>query len=177
MHAARLPVLIAAALAMVVAACPLAHSQGSSAALRPAETRDGAFVQKAAEASMAELELSRIASEQAQSAEVRAFAQRMVQDHAQSAAELQIIAAHQNIALPDALSDEHLQLRSELAHERGRRFDSSYMNAMLTDHQTLAKLLRSSEASVSTDELRTYIKKTLAVAEHHLRMAEGIATE
>jgi len=172
---ARLSVSLAA-LAMTMAAA-IAHSQGSSAALRPAETRDGAFVQKAAEATMAELELSRIASEQAQSAEVRAFAQRMVQDHAQSAAELEIIAAHENIALPDALSDEHLQLRSELASERGRRFDNSYMNAMLTDHQTLAKLLRSSEASVSTDELRTYIKKTLAVAEHHLRMAEGIATE
>ena len=172
---ARISAAVAAL--VVFAMAEVAGAQGSGAALKPAEARDGAFVQKAAEGSMAELELSRLASEQAQSADVRAFAQRMVQDHTQNASELEIIAAHENIALPETLSDEHTQLRSELARERGRRFDNTYMNAMLTDHQTLAKLLRSSEAAVSTDELRTYIRKTLPVVEHHLRMAEDVTME
>jgi len=172
MHA-RFSTLVAA---LAVAAVP-AGIRAQGGALQPAEARDGAFVQKAAEASLAELELSRLASDQAQSPAVRAFAQRMVQDHAQNASELEIIAAHENLALPETLTDEHAQLRSELARERGTRFDNTYMNAMLSGHQTLAKLLRSSEAAVSTDELRTYIKKTLPIVEHHQRMAENITME
>jgi len=123
---------------------------------------------------MSELELSRLAAEQARSPAVRAFARHMVQDHAQNASELEIIAAHENITLPETVSDEHAQLRNELTRERGSRFDNTYMNAMLTDHQALARVLRASEAAVSTDELRAYVRRTLSMLELHLRMADDI---
>jgi putative membrane protein len=101
----------------------------------------------------------------------------MVQEHDQNSRYLATIAAQENLAVPNAVDEEHAQLRDALAGERGATFDNSYMTAMLKDHQQMASLLKSSEAAVSTDELRTFIKKTLPVVEHHLRMAQDVAQE
>jgi hypothetical protein len=41
----------------------------------------------------------------------------------------------------------------------------------------IADLLKSSAATVSTEELRTFIKKTLPVVQEHLRMAQDLKVE
>jgi putative membrane protein len=160
-----------------VAAYANAMAQGSSASAKPAESPDAAFVHKAGEGDLAELELSRLAAAHAASPKVREYALRMVQDHGQNARELAIIAAHENITLPDAVDDEHSQALDALAGQGGAVFDNNYMTAMLQAHQQMASLLKSSEAAVSTDELRTYIKKTLPVVQHEQRLAQDVSVE
>ncbi|HEX3123521.1 MAG TPA: DUF4142 domain-containing protein [Rhodanobacteraceae bacterium] len=158
----------------VVAVSAGACAQGSSSPAKPAENPDASFVHKAGESDLAELQFSRLASARAASPKVREYALRIVQDHDQSARELAIIAAHENIALTDSVDDEHSQVLDALASEGGATFDSNYMTAMLQAHQQLASLMKSSEAAVSTDELRVYIKKTLPVLEREERLAQDI---
>ena len=161
----------------VVAASVNARAHGSGSPARPAESPDASFVHKAGAGDLAEVQLSRLAVDQAASPKVREFASRMVQDHERNSTYLATIAARENLALPDAIDDEHTQLRDALAGERGASFDNAYMTAMLKDHQQMATLLKSSEAAVRSDELRTFIKQTLPVVEHHLRMAQDVTPE
>jgi putative membrane protein len=161
----------------VVAVSAGAMAQGSSSPAKPAESSDALFVHKAAEGDLAELEFSRIAADHAESPKVRAYAQRIVEDHGQTSRELAIIAAHEDIALPDTVDEEHVQVLDALAGEGGVVFDNNYITAMLAVHQQVASLLKSSEAAVSTDELRTYIKKTLPVVERERRLAQDVSTQ
>lgn len=160
-----------------VAASANVMAQGSSSPAKPAEGPDAAFVHKVGEGSLAELELSRLAADHGASPKVREYAIRVAHDDGQTARELAIIAAHENIALPEVVNDEHSQELDALASQSGAAFDNNYMTAMLEAHRQMASLLKSSEAAVSTDELRTYIKKTLPVVERHRRMAQDVSVQ
>jgi len=160
----------------VVAVSAGAMAQGSSSPAKPAESPDASFVHRAGEGDLAELEFSRLAADRAASPAVRAYAQRIVEDHGQTSRELAIIAAHENIALPDVVDEEHSQVLDVLGNEGGAIFDDNYVTAMLAAHQQLASLLKSSEAAVSTDELRTFIRKTLPVVERERRLAQEVST-
>jgi putative membrane protein len=166
-------------LACACAAMTSIHAQapGSSAPQTAAESPDAAFVQTAARGGLAEVELSKIAMNSAASSTVTAFAQKMVHDHTQNKKSLAMIAAHENIDVPTNLDREHAQLRDRLVSLHGVEFDRVYIEAMREDHQKMADMLVSSAATVSTEELRAFIKQTLPVVQDHLRMARDLKIE
>src|SRR6476646_6778040 len=73
-----------------------AHAAGQQSA-------DHQFVMDAARGGMAEVELGKLASEKAESAQVRQFGERMVTDHGKANDELKSLAQQKNITLPTAL--------------------------------------------------------------------------
>jgi putative membrane protein len=141
------------------------------------DSGDATFVEKAGAGGMAEVELSNIAESNAKSPEVKKFAMQMVHDHTANNKNLATIAAKENISLPKTLDAEHAALRDKLKAETGADFDRDYVAAMRSDHQNMLDLLKSSESTVSTEELRTFIKKTQPVVEHHLSMAQNLKAE
>jgi len=165
------------AVAIAFSGAALAQTTGgSSAPKQPSESAgaDAAFVQKAGEGGMAEVELSKLAQKNAESADVRRFAAHMVKDHSSNNRELEMIATKENIALPKDLDSEHATVRDKLASLNGKNFDAAYIDAMRTDHQQMEDLLKASAGTVTTDELRTYIKKTTPVVQAHLRQANKL---
>ena len=138
------------------------------------DSGDATFVQKAGEGGMAEVELSKVAESNAKSADVKKFATQMVHDHSANNKELATLAAKENISVPKSLDSEHASLRDKLKGEKGADFDRDYMDAMRSDHQKMLDLLKSSESTVTSENLRTFIKKTEPVVEHHLSMAKEI---
>jgi len=162
---------------MTLVSSVFAQSAGSSSPKTAAESPDAAFVQQAGNGGLAEVELSKLAVASAQSPKVKKFARQMVQAHSANNQQLAMIAAHENIALPKELDGEHAQLRDQLAALHGADFDRSYVDAMRGDHQKMEELLKSSQGTVSAEELRTFIKKTLPVVQAHLRMANELKME
>jgi len=163
--------------AIMCAGVALAQTNGgSSAAKHPSETAgaDADFIQKAGQGGMAEVELSKLAEQKAKSGDVRKFAEHMVRDHTSNNRELEKIATKENIALPKDLDSEHAAIRDKLASLKDESFDKAYVDAMCTDHHKMDDLLKSSAGSVSSDELRSYIKKTTPTVEAHLREANKL---
>ena len=156
-----------------------AHAQTNSSNMpaKAGEGPDATFVTKAAQGGMAEVELSKVAEKNAKSGDVKMFATKMVQDHTANNKELTTIAAHENIPVPKSLDSEQAALRDKLSAMKGADFDRAYVDAMKTDHQKMDDLLKSSQATVTTEELRTFIKKTDPVVEHHLSMAQNLKVE
>ncbi len=141
------------------------------------ETGDADFVQKAGQGGMAEVELSKVAETNAKSPAVKKFAEQMVHDHTANNKELTTIAAHENIPVPKTLDSEHAALKEKLSGLKGDDFDRAYVDAMRQDHKKMDDLLKSSLATVSTEELKTFIKKTDPVVEHHLSMAQSLKVD
>jgi putative membrane protein len=166
----------------LVASCTLATSlyaqaPSSNSSQTAAESANAAFVQQAGQGGLAEVELSKLAVISAKSPQIRSFAEKMVHDHTENNRQLATIAAHENIRMPQNPDGEHAQLHDKLASERGVDFDRDYVDAMRADHQKMIDLLKSSEATVNTEETRTFIKKTLPVVQAHLQMAQNLKTE
>src|SRR5262245_29686719 len=85
---------------------------GASGAVIAAEAEDtpptpAVFVQKAAQDGMTEVELGKIALVKSKNAQVREFAQRMVNDHGKANQELASLAKTKGIDAPRKLDAEH----------------------------------------------------------------------
>jgi putative membrane protein len=94
---------------------------------------DRTFVKEAGAGGLAEVELSKIA-QKSENADVKRFADRMVQDHTAANQELTTIATGLGINLPKALDPEHEQMRKKLAALHGKAFEEQYMQGMVADH-------------------------------------------
>ncbi|MDQ3062440.1 MAG: DUF4142 domain-containing protein [Acidobacteriota bacterium] len=132
------------------------------------------FMTEAAKGGMAEIELSKLATTKAQNAEVKKYAQQMIQDHTNASAELKQLAGKKNVTLPTELDAEHKAIKDKLSGLSGAEFDKAYVNAMVTDHEKTVNLFKT-QADVGTDaETRAFAAKTLPKLQGHLDMIKGI---
>jgi putative membrane protein len=113
---------------------------GTAGDADPAKTADRGtqnFVEEMMTDGLAEVELGKLASDHAQSAEVKQFAQTMVTDHSKAGEELKQITAqhHINAQAPMQLDEKHRELKDKLSKLHGAEFDREYMKAMVDGHQ------------------------------------------
>ena len=136
---------------------------------------DKEFVMKVAQGGMAEVALGSLAGQQAQSADVKTFANRMVNDHGKANDELKALATNKGLALPTETDAEHKAKQDELSKKSGKDFDKGYMAAMVSDHErTVADFQKESNAAQDPD-LKAWVSKTLPTLQDHLKMAKETA--
>jgi putative membrane protein len=134
---------------------------------------DVEFVQKAANGGMLEVKLGEHAVRNAASADVRAFGQRMVDDHGKAGAELDALAKKEGIAVPTELDAEHAKMAKELLAQAGPAFDRNYMKMMVADHEKAVAAFRAEGKDGKTD-IDLWAAKTLPTIESHLAQAREI---
>jgi putative membrane protein len=140
--------LLALALAMSPAIAQDASSYPSSAdQIQPAAITDPQeFVTKAGSAGMFEIQSSQLALAQSQNADIKSFAQMMVEDHSKAADNLKKAAAAQgNLNVPDALDADSAAKLQQLQGASGGDFDKLYVQ-MQTDAHVQAVALFSGYA-------------------------------
>lgn len=104
---------------------------------------DGDFVRDVAIKNMAEIELSRMALENATNPDIKSFAQSMIDDHSAAGDKLKSVVSGQAIEWPAQLDDKHRKTADELARKQGADFDRDYLKAMVDGHLDLAAKLES----------------------------------
>ena len=161
---------------------------------------DQKFVNELLADGTAEVELARLANERAASPDVKQFAQMMIDDHTNAGKLLTQVATTYGIPARPPIDDKHKDLMDKLSKLRGADFDREYMNAMVDDHESAVKDVRSrvdedrsltdrltgknpeDRASVkpepSDDKVKIAINEwaanTLPTIEHHLDRAKEI---
>src|SRR5581483_4300636 len=121
----------------LAAASAQAQIGGTSEPKTAAESPDAEFVQQAARAGMAGVELSRLAERAAASPDVRRFAAQTIRDRDASDRELNTIATHENIAPAKELDRDDARVYDRLAALHGPELDRAYMEAMRVEHERL----------------------------------------
>lgn len=104
---------------------------------------DGEFVQDVATKNMAEIELSRMAADRGTTAQIKAFAQMIIDDHTAAQTKLKSALSGQPIDWPAQLDDEQRKPADELAGKQGADFDREYLTAIVEGRQNLAAKLES----------------------------------
>lgn len=134
------------------------------------------FVNKAAQAGMAEVALGKVAMARSEDPKIRDFASRMVDDHSKANDELASIARNENIDVPSQLDAEHRGVLEDLSAKTGMDFDAAYSQQMAADHAQAVDLFRVvSTASDLPPDLVSFASKTLPTVEEHKKMADALA--
>jgi putative membrane protein len=149
-----------------------ASTSKGAAQLTPA---DRGFVQKAAEGGLAEVELGKLATEQASSDEVKKFGQRMVADHSKSNDQLKQVASRVGVTLPDKLNPKDQATKDRLSKLSGEQFDAAYMRDMVKDHTKDLAEFRHQSQSAKNDDVKNFAAQTLPTLQDHLQQAKSIA--
>ena len=162
----------------IFAVLALALSFGAYAADKKADSGtaskgDASFMKQAASDSMAEIELGKIAQEKAQNPDVKAFGQRMVDDHTKASEELKPIADKMGVALPTGAEGKHGRMVKDLS-KKEKNFDREYVNAMVKDHEKSVKLFERTSKKGDSEEVRQFAAKQLPVLQEHLKMARDL---
>jgi len=137
---------------------------------------DRQFVLEAAAGGMAEVELGRLAASKGTNPDVKAFGQRMVDDHSKANDKLKTIATEEGVTLPTALKGEMKTLHDKLSKASGAAFDKMYMSHMVKDHVKDVKEFEKESKSGKDVDVKQFATDTLPTLREHLQMAQTTAT-
>ena len=136
---------------------------------------DKAFVSKALEGCMAEVELGKLAAEKGSGADVRQFGQKMVDDHTQMGNQMKLVAQQIGVRAPKGLSKKDQQLVAKLGTLSGTQFDDAYIAAMVKDHKSDAADFRQEAGNTQNPTVKQAAQVGGQVIDGHLQMIEQIA--
>lgn len=132
------------------------------------------FVKEAAMGGMAEVELGRLAGQNAHNDQVKQFGARIVRDHGAANNELAMMTAGKGVTMPQQLDQKHMQMRDKMAKMRGAEFDRAYMKEMVADHDNDLKAFRQHAQTGADPDIRGFAQKSLPTLEEHAKMAHDI---
>ena len=178
--------MIGSATGRLVGACLLATAVGIGTS--SAQGTDTSFAAQAALANMAEIQFGHLAVKKAQNADVKKFAQMMIDDHVKAQRELADAASGAGVQWPKQLDDKHKQIHQRLSSLNGDRFDREYMKAMVDGHRDVEAVLagradsNARPSNAKADEtlaanVNNWAAKTLPTVRTHLKEAEQVSGE
>jgi putative membrane protein len=131
------------------------------------------FVDDASAKGLAEIQTSQLALEKSQAADVKKFAQMMIDDHTAANEELAEVATTLELEVAD---EAELMARAKkmILEYREESFDKAYADNQVVAHEQTIKLFQDEIKSSTSPELKTFAEKTLPKLEQHLQEAKDL---
>lgn len=138
-------------------------------------TQDRLFLHLAADGGRAEVEAGRLALQKGTSDALKAYAQRMVDDHGQANERLARIAAQAGAVPRDRPSPDAAATQARLAQLQGLAFDAAYLQSQLIDHQKTVQLLQWEIGNGQHAAVQRFAAETLPTVLDHLAHVQRLA--
>jgi putative membrane protein len=139
--------------------------------------KDKMFLRKAAEGGMAEVKFGKLAVERGGSEGVKAFGQKMVDDHTSLNNEMAPIADSMGVRVPKMVNKEDQAEFDKLSGLSGDDFDTEYLTLMVKAHRKDLREFRMEAASTPDPTLRDAVEKGEKVIHEHLEMVGKLARD
>ncbi|MDQ3634988.1 MAG: DUF4142 domain-containing protein [Acidobacteriota bacterium] len=134
-----------------------------------------ALMNAAAAGNMAEVELGKLAVEKAENPEVKAFGQKMIDDHSKAFEELKKVAELKKTPLPPDILPTQKEAKEKLSKLSGAEFDKEYVKTMVEVHKKDVTAFEAATKTVGDADVKAFAEKTLPTLKMHLEMIQGIA--
>lgn len=138
------------------------------------------FLTKASVATRFEIETSELALKRATSPDVKAFAQRMIDDHTAAAAKLKEAAEMDKVdvsLIATSLDKKHRKKLDDLGREDAEDFDEAYMDLQETAHKKAVSLFKDYADDGDKPALKQFAQQTLPTLEAHHKSADEIESK
>jgi putative membrane protein len=164
----RFAVILAVAIATANFTPSFAADPSTKQASAPVEPT-ATFVARAAFGNMFEVESSKLALERSNAGAVKAFAQRMVDDHSAASVKFKEAVLEAKLAMPpDKLDAKHQAIVDELAARQGGDFDKAYIEAQYKAHIETVELFKGYAQAGEDTRMRAFAAEMLPKLEAHL---------
>jgi len=137
--------------------------------------QDKMFLRKAAEGGIAEVKLGQLAAQKGSSDDVKAFGQKMVDDHTRLNLEIAQVADSMGVMLPKSMNKEDQAEYDKLNALSGNDFDIEYLSFMVKDHHKDLHEFRIEAASPTDATLHNEVVKAQSVIHDHTVMVDKLA--
>jgi len=125
-----------------------------------------------AQANIAEIEAAKLALANSQNAEVKAYAQKMIDDHTKALADVTTLAQNKGVTLPTKPDAKHKAMAAKLSKLKGDKFDKMYMQqAGVQDHKHVHAMLKKDQARAKDADVKALAAKMMPTVEEHLATA------
>lgn len=132
---------------------------------------DRTFAKEASAANLAEVKLGKLAQSQGTNSAVKAFGQRMIDDHTAANQKLSAIASDKSLTVSQAPSAAQQKEYDKLKSLHGDAFDHEYAKKAVHDHHAAIHLFTKEEKHGTDPSLRGYASQTLPTLKEHLSLA------
>ena len=135
--------------------------------------QDQAFMTKAAQSNMMEIESAQLAQEKATSQEIKDFARTLEQEHKKASEKLKEIAEQKNIDLPSDMGKHTAQLE-KVRNKSGNEFDRAWINMQVSHHKKDVKEFQKQSNRAMDSDVKSFASSTLPTLQDHLRQAQEL---
>jgi putative membrane protein len=140
-------------------------------------TNDEAFVGRALAQGMLKVKLSERAAEKATNADVRKFAQQMVNDHKKTNRRLMDLANSMKLGVVQGLDKDSKEALAKLDRLQGANLDREYMQHQIKAHEKAIKMFEGRAKETTNASVKTFINDTLPHLREHLKEARAVAAK
>ena len=134
-----------------------------------------AFIPKAIKSNKEEIMLSQMALEKSTNPQIKALAQKMVNDHSQLVQQLQGLSGNSQGVMPNmdssSINTPQLQAYNNLT---GIDFDRKWISDMIMGHRQAISDFRGELSKTTNTQLKTLITNALPAMQEHLRQIEAL---
>ncbi len=138
---------------------------------------DRKFLTDAAAGGMYEVEAGKLAADKGTDPDVKAFGQKMVDDHGKANDKIKQIAGDKGVKLPTELGTLDKHSIEKLQKTNGADFDRLYISEMVKDHKKDINDFQHESKAAKDNDVKTFASDTLPTLQDHLKMAEAAATK
>jgi len=136
---------------------------------------DKAFVKKALEGSMAEVQMGQLALQKSNDDQVKQFAQRMVDDHGKMVDQLKPVAQQMGVKVPDGPPKGDMKKMDKMKALSGDAFDQAYIKDMVKDHKKDSSEFKQEAQSTQNPQLKQLATEGGQTIDSHLQQIQQIA--
>jgi len=157
---------------------PAVGAPGPYPATAPAGQDFGerAFVARALEGDLSEIELDQLALQKSQSNDVKQLAQKLASDHTQMDEKwFKPVAKQLGVSEPKGPSKKVKKVVAKLEGLSGPDFDTQYLTIMLKDHQQDLKEFKEEANSAQDPNVKQVAEQGANIISQHLQLIEQIA--
>ena len=146
----------------------------ATAATTTVADKDKDFLTDAGKGGLAEVDVAKDAVAHAANADVKAFAQKLVDDHTKANEKLAALAVSKGVTIPSEIQGGMKEVKERLMKLTGKSFDEAFLKQMVDDHTaTIAKFEDESKNGADADA-KKFAADTLPTLRGHLAKAKAL---
>ncbi len=138
---------------------------------------DKAFVSKALQGGMAEVQLGQLTLQKSNNDQVKQFAQRMIDDHTKLGEQMKPVAKQLDVSDPKSISKKDKATIAKLEALSGPAYDQAYIKDMVKDHKQDLSEFQTEASSGQDQTVKDAANQGSKVIAQHLQMIQQIAKD
>ena len=135
------------------------------------DRHDHAFLKKAAEINLTEIQLGKIAEQRSSDPNIKKIAASIVKDHQEANRNLERLAASKGVTLPTEPSIWERRSISSLEGEQGDKLNKEYLSLNQKGHEKALALFEKESARTQDPDIKAWAQKMVPSLREHLAMA------